>query len=113
MSRTVAALSSHDACMCRASHDVCMCHADDVRRRLRLGTGNAALAARLVPRLPGEVPAVQRAQLLISALIRIISDNSGPPEEVCVFSLRGVALTMWCAGGQAGGGSGVSTSYMQ
>ena len=42
--------------------------ADEARQRLAAFTRNAALANRLVPRLPGEVPNVHRARLLLSAL---------------------------------------------
>lgn len=87
-------------CLCQLSvvKAVALMRADDVRRRVREATGNAQLAARLVPRLPGEIPSAQRARLLISALTRIISgpDNtevllrmpSGqlPGMEVCALS---------------------------
>ena len=61
--------------------------ADQVRTRLTNATRNPNLVNRLVPRLPGEVPSIYRARLLVDTLTAQMSASQSSAVQAQVRSV--------------------------
>ena len=71
----------------QAVHSPSAHHADQVRTRLTNATRNPGLANRLVPRLPGEVPSIYRARLLLDTIMQQLSSQQSSALQSQVLPL--------------------------